>query len=187
MVKIPMDKDKLDGLLEEQERRTKERQKRRRLSHIDESQLVEPIKQELESSGFCPDDGITTWYAEPDVFVRERKRDEVPANVTERPDLICEWEAEPGAGSTLYVIELKKRFGKKGIGQILTYYWAVRNGAKIVDGDREYSITGDEPVIMIIGTMEYKSTYYDEVVNWLRESIKLEGVAGIEVIPIEPE
>lgn len=187
MVKIPMDKDKLDGLLEEQERRTEEKQKRCRLSHIDESQLVEPIKRELESSGFCPDDGIITWYEEPDVFVRDRERNEAPANVTERPDLICEWEAEPGAGSTLYVIELKKRFGKKGIGQILTYYWAVRNGTKIVDGNRAYSITGDEPVIMIIGTMEYKSSYYNKVVSWLQDSVELEGVAGIEVMPIQPD
>lgn len=182
-----MDKDKLDTLLEEQERRTKQRRKRRQLSHIEESQLVDPIKEKIESSGFCPDDGVTTWYEEPDVFVRDRKRDEAPANVIERPDLICEWKSQPGAESTLYVVELKKQFGKKGIGQILTYYWAVRNGTKIVDGDREYSINGDEPLIMIIGTMEYKSSYYDEVVNWIQESIELEGIAGIEVIPIQPD
>jgi len=187
MVKIPLDRSKLEELLEEQNRRTEERQKRRQLSHIDESQLVEPLKEKIESSEFCPDDGVTTWYEEPDVFVRDRKRDEASANVTERPDLICEWKSQPGAESTLYVVELKKRFGKKGIGQVLTYYWAVRNGTKIVDRDSEYSITGDEPLIMIIGAIEYKSSYYDEVVNWIQESVELEGIAGIKVIPIQPE
>lgn len=182
-----MDDDKLEGLLEEQSRRTKEKQKRRQLSHIDEEQLIEPIKEKIESSRFFPDDGVTTWYEEPDVFTRDRNRGEAPANVTERPDLICEWKSHPETESILYVVELKKRFGKKGIGQILTYYWAVRNGTKIVDGDREYSITGSEPVLMIIGALEYKSSYYDDVVSWLQQSVELENKAGIEVVLIQPD
>jgi hypothetical protein len=187
MTKVPMDKDRLNELLEEQKRQRKQRRKRRQLSHINESQLVEPAIEELESSGFCPNEGTTTWYKEPDVFIRERKHNEAPSKVAERPDLICEWKPKSGGESTLYVIELKKRFGKKGLGQIITYYWAVRNGTRIVDKNKEYQITGEEGIIMFIGAIEYKTTYYNQVVEWVQNSLEMDGLSGIEILPLQPD
>ena len=186
MVKSPMSKDQLEALLETQKRQTKQKQEERQLSHIDEEQLVAPAKQKIESSGFCPENGIVTWYEEPDVFVREPEQAEHPSKVVERPDLICEWKPERGTGSTLYAIELKKRFGKKGLGQIMTYYWAIRNGTRIVDGDKEYEITGEELVVMFIGGIEYKTVYFNRVIEWSKELVE-DDMAGVTNLPLQPE
>ena len=33
----------------------------------------------------------------------------------------------------------------------MAYYWAVRHGERIVDRDKEYNITGEECIVMVIG------------------------------------
>ena len=187
MAKHPIGKDQLELLLKEQKRQTKEKQGRRQLAHIDEGQLVAPAKQKIESSGFCPEGGTVTWYEEPDVLVREREGDEPPSRVVERPDLICEWKPEHGGASTLYVIELKKRFGKKGLGQIMTYYWAIRHGERIINGNKEYEMTGEEFVVMIIGGIEYKTENFDQVVDWSQKLIQMDDSAGVTTLPLQPE
>ncbi|MDB2275763.1 hypothetical protein PM085_19085 [Halorubrum ezzemoulense] len=186
MVKLPMNEKELEHLLEEQKNRTEERRKRRELSHIDESQLVEPAKRAIESD-YCPEEGTVTWYEEPDIFVRDRGADEPASRVAERPDLICEWQPANGGPSTLYLVELKKRFNKRGIGQIITYLWAARSGVKIIDGKKEYTLTGEEMLIVFLGAMEYKKPYYEDLVEWIIESLDLDQMTGIETLPLEPE
>ena len=186
MVKLPMDSDRIDEFLKTQEQRRKQKRDARRLSHISEDELKDPAKQKIESK-FLPDSGMAAWYEEPDVFVRERKQNEAPSRVAERPDLMAEWKPAVDEPSTLYIVELKKRLGKKALGQIITYYWAARNGTRVVDGDQEYSIVGDEPLVMVIGAIEYKTPYYDQVVEWTHNSLEFEDLVGIETIPLQPD
>lgn len=181
-----MDDEKMENILEEQKERRKERQSQRELSHINESQLTEPAKQAIESE-YCPDTGNITWYEEPDIFVRKREPDEPASKVTERPDLLCEWQPSEGGPSTLYLIELKVRLNKRAIGQLISYYWATRNGLKIVDGDKEYILSGEEVIVLLLGGMRYKKPYYDDLIDWLRESLDLGTDAGIETLPLKPD
>lgn len=184
MTKISIDESTMERLLEEQEKQRKERRKQRRLSHVDESELFEPAKRKIESD-YCPDSGNIIWYEEPDIHVRKPETDEPASRVTERPDLLCEWRPDGGGPSTLYIIELKKRINKRGIGQLTTYYWAARNGSKIIDGSKEYTLTGEEMIVMILAGIKYKKQYYDEVIEWITGALDVGSRAGIEVIPIE--
>lgn len=186
MVRIPINQNKLENLLEEQSKQKKERRKQRELSHIDESQLFEPAKRAIESD-WLPEDGELIWFEEPSIFTREREDTEPASRVTERPDLICGWRPSGATISTLYIIELKKRLNKRGIGQMITYYWSARNGFKIVEGDKEYTITGNEHIVMFLGAIKYKKPYYNDLLNWLEDSLDMGSAAGIQLLPLEPE
>lgn len=173
MVKIGNHGFDLENIRELQEQRTEERQRRRRLSHIDESELVEPAKKTLEERFLNEYDSLN-WYHEPSVQVCERGENEAPANVQENPDLIA--VAENTNGNTyLFVIELKKVLGKnkRSVHQALLYYWSVKNGTEIKSGSKSRKITGDELVFTTIGCLGVTNQYYGEFFDWLIHSLDL--------------
>lgn len=185
MVKISIGKRKLERLLEEQERRREERQAQQEASKVSESQLFEPAKRAIEAD-YCPDTGSITWYHEPDIVIGTDVSGPA-ARERERPDLICEWQPSGGGPSTLYVIELKRALDKRGLGQIVTYYWAMRNGEKIIAGDQEYRIEGNEMLIMFFAGLQYEKHYYDDVLAWVQQSLDMGSSGGIELLPLEVE
>lgn len=165
-----MSQEKIRRLRERQEERRRKREKRRRLSHIDEAEMVEPAKQSFKEL-LLGDGKIVEWYREPSVQIRERKNNESPAVVHEKPDLICEIDVD---GKTLlYVIELKKVLGKKAIGQALLYYWAVDNGIELkCDGYRR-ELPESVTIFSAIGFIKMKQQYYGDFISWLAESVTL--------------
>jgi hypothetical protein len=176
MVTIDIDPEKIR---ERQKKRARERRKRRRLSHIDESEMVEPAKETFEEL-FLDDSQTVTWYHEPSVQIQERKRNESPAAVHENPDLIAEFQTD--RSTTLFVIELKKVLGKKSIGQMMFYYWAVSEGMDIKANEKTRELSGDEFVFSTIGYLKPTQQYYGEFFDWLRDSLKLEQGA---IVPFQ--
>jgi hypothetical protein len=111
MVKIPMDDDEIGYWLDEQGRD----KNKGWLSSIDEDDLSEPARRIAEEIYLQGVDDVR-WFEEPNIHVRERNLIEPAAKVIEQPDLLCK------AHSAYYVIELKKKVGKKAVGQALAYY-----------------------------------------------------------------
>ena len=178
MVKIGNHGYDIEKIRELQKEKAKERRKRRNLSHIDETEMVEPAKEELEEQ-FLNEYANTTWYHEPLIQIRERETEESPAKVQENPDLIAISE-DKNRNNYIFVVELKKVLGKskRSVHQALLYYWAAKNGVAVKAGSRNYEISGDELVYTTIGYLKAKHQYYSDFFDWLIQSLEL-GHEGI--------
>jgi hypothetical protein len=156
MVKIPMDDDEIGYWLDEQGRD----KNKGWLSSIDEDDLSEPARRIAEEIYLQGVDDVR-WFEEPNIHVRERNLIEPAAKVIEQPDLLCK------AHSAYYVIELKKKVGKKAVGQALAYYWALQHGEKLTHNGTSYDLIDNPTIVSVVAGIRWHQPYYSEFFNWV--------------------
>jgi hypothetical protein len=160
-----MDNGEIDRWLNKQE--NQEDEPDTWFSSINENDLIEPAKKILEENYLQGIDDIT-WYVEPNIQVRERHPTEPPTKLIEQPDLLCR------SHSAYYVIELKKKVGKKAIGQSLNYYWALRHGEEIKHGGSSYELIEDPTIVSMVAGIRWQQPYYRDFFEWIQDNMCLE-------------
>lgn len=161
-----MNDDEIDQWLNKQEQQEEEYNKW--FASINENDIVEPAKRIVEENYLQGVDDIT-WFVEPNIQVRERHPNEPPAKLIEQPDLLCKSHA------AYYVIELKKKVGKKAIGQSLHYYWALRHGEELRHGGSSYELLDDPTIVSMVAGIQWQQPYYREFFEWIQNNMSLEN------------
>lgn len=159
-----MDENEIDRWLDKQEQQEDEYEEW--FSSLDEYELIEPAKRILEENYLKGVDDIT-WFVEPNIQIRERHSNESPAKVIEQPDLLCK------SHSAYYVIELKKKVGKKAIGQSLNYYWALRHGEELKHGGSSYELLDNPTIVSMVAGIRWQQPYYREFFEWVQNNMSL--------------
>jgi hypothetical protein len=72
------------------------------------------------------------------------------------------------------VIELKKKVGKKAIGQALNYYWALQNGEALKSDGSSYELLENPTVVSMVAGVQWQQPYYREFFDWVQESMSFE-------------
>lgn len=179
MVKIPGDPEPYQ---ERQREKRRERRLKRNLSHINESEMIDPAKSFLEEQLINPEE-IVEWFEEPKVMIRSRQSDEPASKVWENPDLICQSDAN--GTPVFWVVELKKTLGKGAIGQALMYKWAIDNGLQIGTQENALPLPDNAIVCSVICYLKPNQEYYRDFTRWIENISELSGLFFAFQIPLE--
>jgi len=71
------------------------------------------------------------------------------------------------------VVELKKKVGKKAIGQSLNYYWALRHGEELKYGGSSYDLIENPIIVSMVGGIRWQQPYYREFFEWVQNNMDL--------------